>query len=393
MKLLVVRLAVASLLVGLLGFLGPVEVLAQAPSAAPEGQTVVPTSRPAPNVGAAAGILLDASDGSILWEKNSRARRAIASTTKILTALVALENAEPEEVVTASARAEAVGATDSLVTELELVQGERLSVENLLYGLLLPSGSDAAVALAEHVGGSVEGFAKLMNERARRAGALDSNFTNADGLDDPAAYSTAFDLAQITRAALSNPEFRKIVATQRFRIPRQGGPPRDLVNRNELLGRLEGASGVKTGNTRAAGRSLVASATREGEERISVILGSPDPFGESSAVLNFGFNAFRRFVIVGRDRTWGQVTYGDGTSVKLMAAQEVSVLLGESTPEPRMRYRPGQSDLVVEVRGGLSVPLKQTCPGSDQPCGRPERRWSPVAALISIFAPLLAAFR
>lgn len=387
MKIVVVWLAVVSL------FLGPAGAIAQTPSAGAASPKVVSTSRRAPNVAAAAGILLDASDGSILWEKNSRARRAIASTTKIVTALVVLENAEPVEMVTASARAEAVGATDSLVTELELVQGEKLSVENLLYGLLLPSGSDAAVALAEHVGGSVEGFAKLMNERARKAGALDSNFTNPDGLDDPAAYSTAFDLAQLTRAAMSNTQFRKIVATPRFQIPRQGGPPRDLVNRNELLGRLEGANGVKTGNTRIAGRSLVASATRAGEERISVILGSPDPFAESSTVLNFGFNGFRRFVIVGRDRSWGQVTYGDGTSVNLMAAREVSVLLGESTPDPRMRYRPIQSDLVVEVPGGLTIPLKQTCPGSGLPCGRPERRWSPLATLISIFGPLLAAFR
>lgn len=373
-------------------FLGPSPAIAQS-AQSPAPQQVVQTSRRPPSVSAAAGILLDASDGSILWEKNSRARRAIASTTKIMTALVTLENSEPDEMVTASARAEAVGATDSLVTELELVQGEKLSVEDLLYGLLLPSGSDAAVALAEHVGGSVEGFAGMMTERARKAGAVDTNFTNADGLDDPGAYSTAFDLAQITRAAMGNTEFRKIVATPRFQIPRAGGAPRDLVNRNELLGRLEGASGVKTGNTRNAGRSLVASAARNGEERISVILGSPDPFAESSAVLNFGFNAFRRFVIVGPDRNWGQVTYGDGTTVKLMAAQEVGVLLGDTTQAPRMRYRPAQSDLVVEVPGNLVIPLKQTCPGSDLPCERPERHRSPLAALISLFAPILSAFR
>ncbi|MEX0789192.1 MAG: hypothetical protein WD178_00285 [Actinomycetota bacterium] len=310
-----------------------------------------------------------------------------------MTALVVLENAGPGEMVTASARAEAVGATDALVTELELVQGETLSVEHLLYGLLLPSGSDAAVALAEHVGGSVEEFAQMMTDRARRAGAMDTNFTNADGLDDPGAYSTAWDLARITRAAMANAEFRKIVATPRFQIPRASGPPRDAVNRNELLGRFSGASGVKTGNTRNAGRSLVASAGREGEERISVILGSPDPFGESSAVLDFGFTAFKRFVVVGQDRTWGQLTYGDGTTVSLMAPREVSVLLGETAPAPRMRYRPGQSDLVVEVPGGLVVPLEQTCPGSSSPCGRPKRQWSPVAALISVFAPALVALR
>lgn len=387
MKFIALWLATAVLV------LAPAQAAAQAPPPSPPETTVVPTSQAPPAVAAAAGILVDASDGSILWEKNSRQRRAIASTTKIVTALVVLENAEPDEVVTASARAEAVGATDPLVTELELVQGEQLSVEHLLYGLLLPSGSDAAVALAEHVGGSVEGFAGMMNDRARQAGAVDTNFTNADGLDDPGAYSTAWDLAQITRAAMANADFRRIVATPRFQIPRASGAPRNVVNRNELLGRLEGATGVKTGNTRNAGRSLVASALREGEERISVILGSPDPFGESSALLNFGFSAFRRFEVVGEDRAWGQVTYGDGTTVRLMAAQEVGVLLGDTTPAPRTRYRPEHSELVVEVPGGLTIPLEQTCLGSAKPCERPKRRWSPVAALISVFAPLLAALK
>ncbi|CAN5806735.1 D-alanyl-D-alanine carboxypeptidase family protein [soil metagenome] len=387
MKLTVVWLVLAASL------LAPAASVAQAPQPSPAEPAVVETSRRPPTIAAAAGILVDASDGSILWEKNSRERRAIASTTKIMTALVALENAELDEMVTASARAEAVGATDSLVTELELVQGEQLSVEHLLYGLLLPSGSDAAVALAEHVGGSVEGFAKMMNERARRAGAVDTNFTNADGLDDPGAYSTARDLARITRAAMAHAGFREMVATPRFQIPRASGSPRNVVNRNELLGRLEGATGVKTGNTRNAGRSLVASANRDGEERISVILGSPDPFGESSAVINFGFSAFRRFVVVGEDKSWGQVTYGDGTTVRLVAPRQVSVLLGDTTPAPRMRYRPEQSELVVEVPGGLVIPLEQTCPGSEAPCERPKRRWSPVAALISVFAPLLTALK
>lgn len=371
----------------------PTTAAAQAPTDDRPAQAVVPTSLRPPSIGAAAGVVLDAKDGSILWEQNARDHRAIASTTKIMTALVTLESARPEEIVTASARAEAVGADDPLVTELELVRGEKMTVENLLYGLLLPSGSDAAVALAEHVGGTVEGFAELMNDRARKEGANDTNFANADGLDDPAAFSTALDLARITRAAMANAEFRKIVATTRFQIPRQGGPPRDLVNRNELLGSFAGANGVKTGNTRNAGRSLVASAERNGEERISVILGSPDPFAESRAVLDFAFDGFRRFVVVGDDRTWGQATFGDGTSVSLMAPEPISVLLGESTPAPRMRYRPVQGDLVVEVPDRLVVPLQQTCPGSDLPCGRPDRHWSPVAGLISIFAPILSLFR
>ena len=386
------RLVVWLTLVGLV--VSPSTALAQSPGGGnrPAPRTI-PTSRQPPAIGAAAGILVDAADGSILWERNSRARRAIASTTKILTALVVLERTKPTEMVTASARAEAVGANDALVTELELVQGEKLSVENLLYGLLLPSGSDAAVGLAEQVGVSVGGFARIMNERAPKAGAFDSNFTNADGLDDPAAYSTAYDLVQITRAAMANPRFRKIVETPTFQIPRAGGPPRDVVNRNQLLGRLQGVNGVKTGNTRAAGPSLVASAKRGDEERISVILGSPEPFAASSAVLSFGFSAFRRLVVVAENRPWGQITYGDGTSVRLMAPRDVTVLVGAADPPPRMRYRPTSGELVVDVPGGLVVPLRTSCQASNQACGPPERHRSPLAALISLFGPLLVALK
>ena len=331
-------------------------------------------------------------DGSVLWSKNATARRAIASTTKIMTALVAMEENSPGDLVTASARAEAVGADDALVTELELTAGEKLTVEQLLYGLLLPSGSDAAVALAEHTAGTVERFAEMMNARARQLGAINSHFTNADGLDDAAAYSTAYDLVLMTRAAMANPLFRKIVATPAFEIPWPGRPePRRLVNRNQLLGRFPGTTGVKTGNTRRAGPSLVASARRGEEERISVILGSPDPFAESARVLEFGFSAFKRVTIVGARQQWGQLTYGDGTTYSLVSPREVTILMGAGSPPPRTRYRPAESELVVDVPGGLTIPLELSC--RDSPCGPPPRNPSAMAGFISLFAPVLALFR
>lgn len=361
---------------------------AKPPSAAPSITTTVPP----PGIAAASGILITG-DGAVLWEKNAGARRAIASTTKIMTALVAIEQADPSEVVTASARAEAVGATDSLVTELELTAGERLTVEQLLYGLLLPSGSDAAVALAEHIGGSIEGFARMMNDRAQTLGALDTNFANPDGLDDPRAYSTAADLALMARAALSNDLFKKIVSTRQHQIPWAGRPaPRDLVNRNELLGAFSGATGIKTGNTRNAGRSLVASATRGGEDRISVILGSADPFGESARILDFGFKGFARFVITRANEQWGQITYGDGTTYSLVSTREATVLLGASSPQPRARYRPAGSVLVVDVPGGLTVPLKVRCGKSR--CEPPTKSSGGVlAGAFTLFGPLLSVFR
>lgn len=361
-----------------------------APSAAGALPTI-PTTVPPPAIAAASGILVT-EGGSILWSKNARSRRAVASTTKILTALVAIEENEPGEVVTASPRAEAVGANDALVTELELTAGEQLTVEQLLYGLLLPSGSDAAVALAEHTAGSIPRFAQMMNERARELGATDSNFTNADGLDDPAAYSTAYDLALVTRAALRNEMFRRIVATPAYEIPWRGRPePRRVVNRNLLLGRFPGITGVKTGNTRQAGPSLVASARRADEERVSVILGSPDPFAESERILEYGFSAFRRVRIVGAQQPWGQLTYGDGTTHTLVSPTDVDVLLGVSSPAPATRYRPQGNELVIDVPGGLTVPLETSC--GEPPCRPPRSKRSVLAAFISLFGPALSILK
>ena len=379
----------AAALLSLLAVFSAGPAFAQAP--APAEPATIATTVPAPGISAASGILVTG-DGSILWSKDPKARRAIASTTKILTALIAIEENPPAEIVTASARAEAVGANDPLITELELTAGERLTVEQLLYGLLLPSGSDAAIALAEHTAGSVDGFAELMNARAKQLGALDSNFTNPEGLDDPGAYSTAYDLALITRAAMNNELFRTIVGTATHEIPWPGRPaPRKLVNRNVLLGRLPGVTGVKTGNTRQAGLSLVASASRDGEDRISVILGSPDPFAESQRVLEFGFDAFKRISIVEANRPWGQLTYGDGTTFSLVPSQEVKVLIGASSPAPNARYRPDGSVLVVDVPGGLTIPLDLRC--GEGPCRAPRSRRSALAVLISLFAPVLSALR
>jgi D-alanyl-D-alanine carboxypeptidase (penicillin-binding protein 5/6) len=346
-----------------------------------------------PTLGAASGILIDPSDGRVLWERASRQRRAIASTTKILTALVVIENTKPSDRVTASARAESVGSNDPIVTELELTAGETLTVEHLLYGLLLVSASDAAVALAEHVAGSVARFARMMDERARELGARDSHFTNADGLDDPNHYSTALDLSKIASAAMRNEFFNRIVATRNYQIPWQGRPqPRMLVNRNQLLGQFAGINGVKTGNTRVAGPSLVASAQRQGESRLTVLLNSPEPFRESAALLEYGFSAFRRFVISTNNRPWGQLTYGDGTSPKLVAARDVTVLVGVSSPDPPSRYDTARRAIVVELPERVTIPVEIRCSGP--PCQLPvEGGNSALASFMSVFAPILAIFR
>jgi len=348
--LLVPRLAAAGLALAMLGAFHSATALAS-PAAAPAN----------PLVEAAAGILIDGADGRVLWERDSGERRAIASTTKIITGLVVAERLRPDERVMVSARAEAIGATDPLVTELDVVAGEVLTAEQLLYGLLLTSASDAAVALAERVAGSEAAFAELMNDRARQAGAKGSHFENPHGLDNPDHYSTAADLALVSREAMNNPLFKKVVGTAEYELARPGHATQRLINRNELLGVFEGANGVKTGRTKAAGKSLVASAQRKDEFRIAVVLDSPDPSAEAAALLDYGFNNFRRFFAARAGRAWGTLTYGDGTTARLAASADSSFLIDASAPDPASRYDEETSRLLVDLPGTPATPLVREC--------------------------------
>lgn len=341
-----------------------------------------------PNVSAASSILVDIVDGRVLFEKNAQERRAIASTTKIMTALVVLEESKMTDVVTASPNAESVGATDGLLTEIELRAGEKMSVEDLLYALLLASANDAAVALAEHAGGTVEGFVQMMNSRAAAMGLKQTHFSNPSGVDDPGHYSTASDLSRIALAALERTEMSAIVGTRDRLIPgHETVPERQLRNRNQLLFSFPGANGVKTGQTRASGKSLVASAQRAGERRLSVVLSSSDPFADSSALLDYGFSSFKRFVLAEPGKVWGRVTLGDGTTRVIVGGKQVSVLLDAQGPSPSVRYDPTRRTLTAAVGDGMLVaPAKLSCPA--EPCrdGRPDNS-SLVTALFSVLAP------
>jgi len=362
------------------------------PAEANKGSASV-VSGPGPNVKAASAILIDQTDGKVLWEKDSNRKRAIASITKILTALVVIEHTKPDDTVAISEAAQKVGDGDPLVTQLNLTVGEKLTVEQLLYGLLLPSANDAAVALAERVGGSVPGFVKLMNAKAAQLGARDSHFVNSNGLDDPNHYSTGGDMAQIARAAMQSSLFRKIVATEVYKIPWAGHPEGRVVrNRNQLLGHFAGATGIKTGQTLAAGHCLVSSSSRGGEDRIAVVLDSPDPVADSEALLSFGFTGFRRFQIANRSRAWGQVTYGDGTTVNLVPVRDASLLLHQSTPDPRVIYDVRRRALIALGTPSLTVPVKIRCRIS--PCVDAQSRGDGlVAGFLSLLGPLLSLAR
>lgn len=238
-------------------------------------------------VSARAALLMEETTGTVLFEKNADARLPMASTTKIMTALVALEHADPDLVI--STPKEAVGTEGS---SIYLFEDEELTLEELLWALLLNSANDAAVAIAFGVAGGVEEFADLMNRKAEELGLENTHFANPHGLDDPAHYTTARELAIIARAALANPLIREMVATRKKTIPHNGSDGvRLLVNHNKLLRLYEGAFGVKTGFTKRTGRCLVSAAEREGLSLIAVTLDAPSDWADHRAMLDAGFAA------------------------------------------------------------------------------------------------------
>ncbi|RDV84298.1 D-alanyl-D-alanine carboxypeptidase family protein [Ammonifex thiophilus] len=273
-----------------------------------------------PEIKAEAAVLMEAETGQVLYAKNPEEHMYPASTTKILTALVVLQYARLNDQIVASP--EAVSTEGSSIW---LKEGEKLSVEDALYALLLNSANDVAVALAQKVSGSVPAFAQLMNETAKACGATSSHFTNPHGLPDPEHYTTALDLARITRVALGNRFFREIVATKTYTLHRPALPePFVLVNHNKLLWRYEGAIGVKTGYTTVAGQCLVAAARRNGRELIAVVLKSEgtEVWNDAVKLLDYGFNAFKPVELFKKGEALGQVGIPGGNRPLLLIAGE-----------------------------------------------------------------------
>lgn len=235
------------------------------------------------DVSAKSAILYEPATKTVLFEKDSGTMRPMASTTKIMTALVALENADLSETVTVP---RTVVGTEG--TSMYLEENERLSVLDLLYGLLLRSGNDAAAALAHHIGkGDVGRFADMMNQTAKDIGMKNSCFKNPSGLPEKGHFSTAYDMAILASRALQNPRFCEIVATKEKTV---AGRP--LSNHNKLLRLYDGANGVKTGFTKEAGRCLVSSAERNGMTLVAVTLSAPDDWDDHMRMFDYGFNNF-----------------------------------------------------------------------------------------------------
>ncbi len=237
-----------------------------------------------PDLSAKAAVLFEPSSGRFLYTENEDERLPMASTTKIMTALIAAERLKPEELITVPR--EAVGTEGS---SAYFSEGEQMTAKGALYALLLRSANDAAVTLAHHISGSVEDFALLMNERALELGLQDTNFKNPHGLHDKEHYTTAKELAKITAAALENPLIKEIAATRKAKITTSLGD-KIFVNHNKLLVLYQDSVGVKTGFTKNAGRCLVGAAERDGVLLISVTLNAPTDWRDHERLLDLGFS-------------------------------------------------------------------------------------------------------
>ena len=272
-------------------------------------------------VSARRAYVLDAVSGRELFARNADERSLIASTTKIMTALIVCEQCNVLDRMRIPK--EAVGIEGS---SMYLKEGEVLTLQELLYGLMLSSGNDAAIALAIYCGGTVEGFAELMNDKARILGLNGTHFENPNGLDSPGHYSTARDLAVLAAYAMKNPVFYKTVSAKNVKVGE-----RYLTNHNKLLWRLEGADGVKTGFTKAAGRILVSSATRQGRRIIGVTIDAPDDWNDHCQLLNDGFARYQDRLIVEDGQCVGtlEVLGGDRCRVQVLTAAHFSYALAK----------------------------------------------------------------
>lgn len=341
------------------------------PSPFPQALRTPSSSNQPPSVAAGAVVLADLDTGQILWGTEADERRPIASITKIMTALIVTQRTDPSDVVTVSPDATAP-APSAAAAELGLVPGERISIQDLLYALLLQSANDAAVALAEHVAGSVEGFVEEMNAEARRLHLADTRFTSPNGLDDT-GYSSARDLAVLTRAAFESPLFASIVRTKFHRIPSPSGRPRMIQNRNVLLWLYPGALGVKTGFTTPAGFCVVAAATRDGLRLVAVVLGEPgEPFSDAAAVLDYGFGSFERRELVVGGQGFGSVAIG-GRDVRVSAGSGLTGLVPVGA----------RIQLVVTVRPDVAFPPAMGEPVGYLKVSAPNLRLGRVPLLVS----------
>jgi len=308
----------------------------------------------APAVQAASAVLIDADTGVVLIDKSMHERRPIASTTKVMTALLALEHGKLSDWVTVSPSVLSLERGSNV----GLQPSDVAAMDDLLKSLLLASGNDAAVAIAEHLGGSVQRFAGMMNARAAELGAADTHFVNPHGLYDPNHYSSAYDLGLITAAAFAHPRFAELVASKVVEVSLPSAPEGvvQLINHNRLLWRADFVDGVKTGFVKESGHCLIASGSKKGWRLIAVVLDSPDMYADAKALLDYGFTTFQRQVYARAGDAVGRSAVRSGThsSVPAVAERTLACVTGPGLTDAGCR-------LVVKVEK-LSAPVAKGAP-------------------------------
>ena len=315
----------------------------------------IPPGDELPQVTARSAVVMEALTGEVLYRRMMDERRYPASTTKIMSLITALESNKgslDDAVKISGTAADMEGST------MWLERGERYRLEDLLYGMMLVSGNDAATAVAEHVAGSVPAFAKRMTEKAHEIGATHTRFVNSCGLHDPLHYTTAHDLALITAYGYKNSTFRKIVSTKEWRVPLMKPPfSRELENENMLLWIYPGANGVKTGYTDASGRCVVTAAERDGVQLIAVVLDGIYMWNDSIAMLDYGFRHIesRELVKKGEKLATVAVAGGEEQTVALVAEKELRLPVPKGDASAYRQEIKAPRSLEAPVRRGEKV--------------------------------------
>lgn len=308
-----------------------------------------------PKINSRYAVVIDKNNKTVIYGKNENTKTKMASTTKIMTCLVVLENANLRDVVETSAKAAGTGGS-----KLKFKKGDKISVNDLLYGLMLRSGNDAAVALAEHVGGSIEDFATLMNKKAVELGLKNTHFETPHGLDSDNHYTTPYELALLTTYALENNIFKTIVGTKSCSI-NINGIPRTIFNTNELLGNLNGVYGVKTGFTNGAGRCLVTAIKRENLDAICVVLGADtkkDRTADSVKLIEYTFKNYESSNISSKINEefekWKSINE-KRIVIKKGIKPSTKIKLDEYNIKTYPIKKNSENDIKIEINGNLNI--------------------------------------
>lgn len=315
-----------------------------------------------PTLNSRAAIIFDRESKTVIFGKNINEKRAMASTTKIMTAIITLEKGNLNDVVEVSKKAANIGGS-----RLGLSTGDKIKLRDLLYGLLLRSGNDAAIQIAIHIGGSVEGFAELMNNKAKELGLQNTHFVTPHGLDNPNHYTTAYELALLTDYALNIEEFAKIVNTKQTTISINSKPV-PITNTNELLGNLDGVNGVKTGFTNNAGRCLVTSVKRNDWQVITIVLGADTKkfrTKDSIELIEYNFKNFERVNIKEKiEEEFEKWKIANANNIEIIKGKQNNVKIGMTYKYDYELYPINKTELnnikiQIECKKTLIAPIER----------------------------------